>query len=221
MTGGLVLAVGLGLMLGWRRHRAAVARASIPSFYARALRLLPTYTLYPATLKDPVLEGPAWGVLAGIFGAALFVAVVCYILAIFTFRSLPRPDFHVSKLTLLAFLLIGIVFSFIYNPYWASLFFVLPAWIWTLAGHGKTLSRRVLNRALILAAGMIYCAVLWMSISRLGMGWNFVWYQVLALSNGLFTKTAYFLATAVIAIGIRFLAIQVEGHRSQVTSQKT
>jgi protein-glutamine gamma-glutamyltransferase len=49
VTGGLVLAVGLGLMLGWRRHRAAVARASIPSFYARALRLLARRGVVPRT----------------------------------------------------------------------------------------------------------------------------------------------------------------------------
>jgi hypothetical protein len=175
---------------------------------ARALRLLPIYTLYPATLKDPVLENPAWGVLAGIFGAALFVAAVCYVIVKFSFRSLPKPDFHVSKLVLLALLLIGIVLSFFYNPYWASLFFTLPAWIWALAGRGQALSTRILNRVLILAAGIVYCAVLWIYASRLGMSWNFVWYQVLALSNGLFTKTGYFLATAIIAIGIRFLAIQ-------------
>jgi hypothetical protein len=175
---------------------------------ARALRLLPIYALYPATLKDPVLENPAWGVLSGIFGAALFVAAVCYVIAKFSFRGLPKPDFHVSKLVLLAFLLIGIALSFFYNPYWASLFFTLPAWIWALAGRGQTLSTRILTRVLILAAGITYYAVLWIYASRLGMSWNFVWYQVLALSNGLFTKPGYFLATAIIAIGIRSLTIQ-------------
>jgi hypothetical protein len=175
---------------------------------AQALRLIPLYALYPPPLKDPVLENPAWGVLAGIFGIALFVAAVCYVIAKFSFGNLPKPDFHVSKLVLLALLLIGVALSFFYNSYWASLFFVLPAWIWSLARRGPTSGARLLNRALILASGIVYYYVLWIYASRLNMSWNFVWYQVLAFSNGLFTTQAYFLATAVAAIGVRFLAIQ-------------
>jgi hypothetical protein len=175
---------------------------------ARVLRLLPVYTLYPATLKDPVLQTPAWGVLAGIFGTALFAAVVSFIIAKFSFSDLPAPDFHVSKSVLLTLLLIGIVLSFFHNPYWASLFFVLPAWIWAFAGHKKTSGARMLSRILILAAGVVYYAVLWIYASRMDMGRSFVWYQVLALSNGLFSKSGYFLATGIVAIGIRFLAIQ-------------
>ncbi len=181
----------------------------------RTIRFLPVYTLYPATLKDPVLESPAWGVIASIFGTALFAGVICFIIAIFSFRSLPKPDFHVSKLTLLTLLLLGTVFSFLYNPYWASLFFALPAWVWALTGYRQASGRRMLNRILIVAAGIVYYAVLLIYASRLGMGWNFVWYQILALSNGLFAEPAYFLATAIIAIGIRFVAIQSHESRDQ------
>lgn len=180
---------------------------------ARALRLLPTYTLYPATIKDPVLESPAWSVLAGIFGAALFAAIVCYAIAKYSFRDLPKPDFNVSKLVLLALLGIAVALSLAYNAYWASLFLVLPAWIWSLAGHTRSVGMRRMNRGLILAAGIVYYAIWWSVASSLSMGWNFVWYQVLALANGLFTRSAFFLAAAIIAIGIRFLAIQ--SHESE------
>jgi hypothetical protein len=175
---------------------------------ARALRLIPEYTLYPATLKDAVLQNPAWGILAGIFGTALFAAAVCYIIAKFSFRDLPRPDFRISKLVLLTLLLVIVVLSLFHNPYWTSLFFALPAWVWAFAGHSQALGARMWNRILILAAGVVYYAVLWIYASRTGMNWNFVWYQVLALSTGLFAKSAYILATGIIAIGIRFLAIQ-------------
>jgi hypothetical protein len=65
-----------------------------------------------------------------------------------------------------------------------------------------------MNRILIAAAAIPYFGLVWVCSSRLDLGWDFVWYQVLALSTGLFTKAAYFLATGIIAIGIRFLAIQ-------------
>ncbi len=178
------------------------------------LRLLPLYTLYPATPKDPVLENPSWGILAGIFGTALFIAAVCYVIAKFSFQSLPKPDFHVSKIVLLALMLIEVGFALSYNAYWASFFLLLPAWIWAITGRGQKSSSRAMNRVLIIAAGIPYYAALWIFASKLYMHWNFIWYQVLALSSGLFTKAAFFLAAAVIAVGIRFLAVQ--SHESQV-----
>jgi hypothetical protein len=175
---------------------------------ARGLRLLPLYTLYPAALKDPVLENPPWRVLASIFGIALFVALVCCVIIRYSFRGRLVPDFYASKLVLLALLILGVVPALIYNSYWASFFLLLPAWIWAMAGIRRPGAARAANRILIFAAGIPYYAALLFYGSRLEMGWSFAWYQVLALSNGLFTATAYFLATAMIAIGIRFLAIQ-------------
>jgi hypothetical protein len=180
----------------------------------RALRLIPTYTLYPATLKDPVLSTPRWDALAGIAVTALFVAIVLYLIARFSFRNLPKPEFHVSKIILLALLSAGVVLALFYNPYWASLFFVLPAWIWSLAGNGK-LGGHPLERMLIVAAGIPYFALLWIYASKMYLGWNFIWYQTIALSNGFFTGPAYFLATAIIAIGIRFFVIQSQERRTE------
>jgi hypothetical protein len=180
---------------------------------ARALRLLPVYTLYPAAIKDPVLENPAWNVLAGIFGTALLAALVCYLIAKYSFRDLPKPDFHVSKFVLLVLLGIAVALALAYNSYWASLFLVLPAWVWSLIGHTRSSERKLMNRVLILAGGAVYFISMWVFASNLSLGWNFIWYQVLALVNGLFTKSAFFLATAVLAIGIRFLAIQ--SHESE------
>jgi hypothetical protein len=176
---------------------------------ASALRQIPAYTLYPATVKDPVFNTPPWGVLSAIFGTALFVAVVFYVIAKFSFRTLPKPVFEVSKLVLLALMLISIAFAVIYNSYWAVFFLTLPAWIWALVGGKLAGAPRMKNRILIFAAGITFYIALVMDASRWNlMSWNFIWYQVLALSNGLFTQAAYFLATSAIAIGIRFLAIQ-------------
>jgi hypothetical protein len=179
-----------------------------------ALRLIPLYSLYPATAKDPVIQNPPWAVMGGIFGIALFVAIICYAAAKFSFRSLPQPDFHISKLVLLALLLLAAILALAYNSYWASAFFILPAWIWALVGNGRQLSERVKNWLWILAAGIPYFLALWIFASRLGMGWSFAWYQVLALNTGLFTTAGYFLGAAAVALGIRFLAIQ--NHKSRV-----
>ncbi len=181
---------------------------------ARVLRKLPVYSLYPATVRDPVLQTPSWGVLACIFGVALFAAVFFCIIAIYSFQTLPKPNFNISKLVLLALLLIVVGFALAYNSYWATVFLVLPSWIWALAGSKRSLGGRMTNRILIVSAGILYYAALVVFASRLHLSWNFVWYQVLALSNGLFTETAYLLATAIIAIGIRFLAIQ--SHETEV-----
>jgi hypothetical protein len=174
----------------------------------RALRRLPLYSLYPATLKDPVLENPPWGLLWGVFGAALGVAAVCYLVARYSFRSLPRPEFYISKPVLLGLMLIVVGMGLAHNPYWALIFLLLPAWIWAFAGCSQTVRQRLGNWVWILAAGIPYYAALWMYASRLGMSWNFIWYQVLALNTGMFTAAGYFLGAAAIALGIRFLAIQ-------------
>lgn len=179
----------------------------------RLLRLLPVYTLYPAAIKDPVLDSPRWGVLAGILGTALFVAAILYIIARFSFKNLPKPEFYVSKTILLALLVIAVVLSLSYNSYWASFFFTLPAWLWALVGNKRT-GGRALERVLILAAGIPYFAALWIYADKLYLGWNFVWYQTIALSDGLFTRAAYFLACSVIAIGIRFFVIQSQDRKS-------
>jgi hypothetical protein len=175
---------------------------------ARALRLLPLYSLYPAPMKDPVLENPPWGMLGGIFAAVFVIAIICYVIGRYSLRSLPKPEFHVSKLVLLSFTLIMAVLALRHNSYWASAFVVLPAWIWAMVGSGQALSGRTRNGIWILAAGIPYYVVLWMYASRLQMSWNFIWYQMLALSTGMFSAAGFFLGTAAIALGIRFLAIQ-------------
>ncbi len=66
------------------------------------------------------------------------------------------------------------------------------------------------NGIYLLAAAIPYIAALWIYVSRLGMGRNIIWYQVLALSTGMFFTAGFFLWAAAIALGIRFLAIQFQ-----------
>jgi hypothetical protein len=174
----------------------------------RAMRLFPFYSLYPATSKDPVLANPPWNLIGGIFGAVLFIAIVCFVVIRYFLLSWPKPDFHSSKLTLLGLMTFTVALALCYNSYWAATFLLLPAWIWALVGCHRSWGNRIRNIIWILAAGIPYYAVLGMYAARLQLSWNFVWYQVLALNTGLFSGQGYLLGIAIISIGIRLLAIQ-------------
>lgn len=172
------------------------------------LRKLPLYTLYPAVAQDPFIANPPWKLLGGIFGASLFVAIAAYIICKYALQGWPKPVSAVSKAALLYLLFITVALALFYNTFWALIFLTLPAWIWAFVVKAETFDKRIRNSILILAAVIPYFAVLWLFASQRGMGWNFLWYQVLAIATGLFSPTAYFLSAAMITIGIRFLAIQ-------------
>lgn len=175
------------------------------------IRRLPRYSLYPATPKDPVLQHPAWGVVLGILIPAVAVAVGCWFLGRFLNRKLPRADFHVSKSILMVIFFSVIILALIYNSYWATSFLLLPALFWGMVGFSKGAGARAANRIIILAAGGLYVMVSCSYASHLGVGWNLFWYQILALSTGMFSWQAFLLSSATAALGIRFLVIQSQG----------
>jgi hypothetical protein len=181
----------------------------------RALRLIPLYSLYPATVKDPALEHPPWSVIGGIFGIALLVALVCWVLTKYSLLEVSKPDFSVSKTILLCLLLVTVLLAFFHNAYWTVSFLLAPAWIWAMVEGSRGIGTRFRNWILIVATGVPYFVFLWLFASKLGMRWNFIWYQIIALSTGLFTESAFFLWAITIALGIRFLAIQLHQKAGQ------
>jgi hypothetical protein len=174
----------------------------------RGLRMLPRYSLYPATAKDPVLENPNWGIVGGIAALVVGVGVIAWLVVRFVNRNLPRPSFGASKVFLLWLFLAVLILSFQYNPYWAVSFLALPAWIWALSGRGKSPGLQAAGAVAIIAAGVVYYLVTGMYAARLGLGWKIIWYELLALNTGMFSLAAFLLAAAVFALGIRFLVIQ-------------
>jgi len=175
----------------------------------RTLRMLPMYALYPATAKDFLLEDPSWGILGGIFGTAFIIAALCVLFYMFGFRSYPKQVFNISKPVLLCLLLVTAILALLYNSYWAVTFLSLPCWIWGLVGHSRHSNKRIFHWIWILAAGLPCFAVLWLLAPRFGISLNLIWYQILALSTGLFSAPGYFLGAAATAIGIRFMVIQL------------
>lgn len=187
---------------------------------ARGVRLLPTSALYPAPLKDPIIENPQWGLAMGMLALALLVALLSFAVSRYSARDLPKPTFHDSRLALLGLLLINVIVALFYNHYWAVVFLLLPAWMWGLTDRGRSAGRRVGMCLLVLAAGLPYLVILFMYGSGMQLGWNFIWYQLLALGNGMFTRTGFFVATASVALGIRFMAIQMRKQASQVSQEQ-
>jgi hypothetical protein len=178
-----------------------------------SLWLLPRFTLYPPPPEDPVMENPSWKLAAAIFCAGALVAVALYFFGKFLTRKVPRAAFHPAKLFLLALLVVVLVLAFTYNSYWTATFLLLPSLIWGLIGPGATIGARAANRILILAAGVPYAFLLIGAARGMGLGWNMIWFQMLAFSTGLFTLIAYCLATAAVALGVRLLAIQSRAPR--------
>ena len=175
----------------------------------RVLRMLPVYTLYPATAKDPVLDNPSWGVMGGIFGIAAIIAGLCILFYMFPFRSSPGPDFNISKPVLLCLTLITATLALFHNSYWAVTFLTLPCWIWGLAGPGRDWNKRLRHWVWFAVAGLPFFIVPWFLASSIGIDTSLIWYQVLALNTGLFSASGYFLATAAVALGIRFSVVQL------------
>jgi hypothetical protein len=172
------------------------------------MRLLPRYSLYPATPKDPVLENPAVTPLATVLIIFALLAIACYFTARFAGRRPGDTDFFASKIVLMALLLATAVLGLLYNPYWAATFVFLPAWVWSLVEPGQGFGGRLANRLIVLVSGVVYFATTWAWASNLQLGWKILWYELLAIHTGLFRTEAYLLACLAFAVGIRFLAIQ-------------
>ena len=182
------------------------------------LRFIPEYTLYPATPKDPMLDNPSWPVVSGVVFCGIAAAIICYCLVRYIGKHLPRPEYYASKIVLLSIFWVLLVAALRYNSYWAVSFLLLPAWVWAAVGMGQRVEKRLANRFLILAAGIVYYVQVVLLASKIQIGWNIFWYGIMALSTGLFSLIGYMLATAAVALGIRFLAIQ--SHGSGVVASK-
>jgi hypothetical protein len=182
----------------------------------RVLKRLPSYELYPATAKDPILQEPAWGVLAVIAASGFIIGCICAGLYMFAFRKRPRRNFEASKTALLCLMLAVVAAALVYNSYWAVTVLALPCWIWSLVGKSLTWPGRLWHWLWISSAAIPGCLALWRIFSNLSPGSNFLWYLTLSLSNGLFSARGFILGTAAVALGIRFLVIQL--HRGIVAA---
>ena len=178
---------------------------------AAAARLFPLYDLYPAVAHDPLMQNPPWRVLISIAVGVVFASAAAWITARYFLREWTKPDYNNSCVALWCVLSVTLLLAVCYNPAWALVFFSAPAVLWQIRQGGECVKsdpgRRFSDAALIAAAAIPTCLALWWLAAKLGFGWNFFWYQTLALTTGLFSPFAYFMATAVVAAGIRFIVV--------------
>jgi hypothetical protein len=175
--------------------------------FCRLMRLLPRNSFYPGPLKDPMLI-PAWGLVAGLFAAALALGVGLHLLARYSTRGLPR-SFGESKIVLMTLLLVTVILALWHSLYWASSFLTLPALIWSAVGRGNGAAARLAGALAIPAAGAALYALTLVAGSHLGTGIDVLWYAVLGLSNGMLQWQGYFLAAGAIVIGLRLFSLQL------------
>jgi hypothetical protein len=175
--------------------------------FCRLMRLLPINSLYPGPLKDPMLENPAWGVVAGIFGSAAAAGIGLHFLARHLTRGQPH-SFGASKTMLMSALLVVVMLALQYNPYWAVTFLAFPALIWGSVGRWPSAAGRVVGALAIPAAGCVLYAVAVYSGHDLGVGWDILWYAVLGINSGMLQWQGLLLAALAIVLGLRFLSLQ-------------
>ena len=178
---------------------------------AHAARQFPFYDLYPAIAKDTVMQNPPWKVFAIIAAGVLFAAIAIFMIARYFLREWTKPDYRNSCAVLCSVLFVAVFLAVSNNPFWVAAFFTAPCVLWSMLQNGESgkpvFGKSILNISLIAAAAVPACIAFWWLASRLGFGWNFFWYQTLALTTGLFSPFAYFIGTAAIAVGIRFMVI--------------
>ena len=169
---------------------------------------IPVFSGYPPGPKDPMLENPLWAVIAGLGVVLLLAAITCFFGVRFLSRRLPAPGFSTSHLLTSTVLMAVIAVGICYNSYWAVTFLTLPAWIWVLTDRGRSMTHRLLKAALVVGAGLPWFALTAYYSRFMDVGWKMVWYEILALSTGMFSPAAYFLTGIMVAIGLRLVALQ-------------
>jgi hypothetical protein len=182
--------------------------------FFRLLKFLPLSGLYPAPLKDPILESPAWGLMTGILAGALVVGVALHFLVRFLTRGQPR-SLDASRTLLMTFLLIVVVMALLYNSYWAVTFLAFPALVWGVVSQGRGAGGRTAGALAILAAGFMFYVMAVFAAIRLDAGWRILWYATLGLSSGMLQWQGYLLAASAMALGLRFLSLQFGGQATQ------
>jgi hypothetical protein len=219
-SGGTIRAGNIGReILAWLATFLPLLMIYLSILLLRMISLLPSYDLYPATAKDPVLQNPSWGLIAAIIAVAGITGAVCAGVYVYAFRKRHRQNFATSKTALLLLMLLVVLAALVYNSYWAVTVLTLPCWIWGLVGKAFAWPGRLLRWLWILSAGIPGSLALWHFFSGLGSGSNFLWYVALALSSGMFSARGFILGIATAALGIRFLVIQIhDADRSPETS---
>jgi hypothetical protein len=158
------------------------------------------YYAYPATTKDPAMLTPDWlPIILFLLGLGIFFGIGRWLVRRFTAAS-PQPDF--GSIKSLAFLIIGLMGTYvvIVNPF--ALLFFLPLFFWLLI-RGRQGAGRLLDVLFFLLGGlMIYALIYYFGFIILRYGIVFLWYFLNAIAIQMFSFSTVLGGFAVLAAGL-------------------
>lgn len=171
--------------------------------------VLTRYELYPATPKDPFL----YHIPVRIAAPLVAVLVLGY-LAIRMLRPfLPEAPrgFIAAKRIYCVWIYLLVIGALYVDPY-AMWFFVAPlAYGFVLLLRPTSLPRRVLNAALLFAGALPFLAVLYFFGREIFLGWRIVWYLVLQVAYGVWSRLAAVLFLMALSLWVQLFRLSVLG----------
>ncbi len=170
-----------------------------------ALGLLPGYELYPPPPKHPLLYQPQ--VVPMLVPLLVGIALALIVARVWRPPALEAPQRRSGALLALTVLVFFVLWE---NPFTATTFLLLPAWLWVWVAPGS-IARTVLNAGL-LVAGWAVVGVLILVQTTLLFGAHLPWYFLMGTAYGQFTAARWLASLALIAIWTQL--VQVATHRA-------
>jgi hypothetical protein len=192
---------------GWRRALPHYLGLWLPLvagllllYFFVQVGIMVKYYAYPATTKDPAMLTPDWlPIILFLLGLGIFFGIGRWLVRRFTAAS-PQPDF--GSIKSLAFLIIGLMGTYvvIVNPF--ALLFFLPLFFWLLI-RGRQGAGRLLDVLFFLLGGlMIYALIYYFGFIILRYGIVFLWYFLNAIAIQMFSFSTVLGGFAVLAAGL-------------------
>jgi len=165
-----------------------------------ALGLVPGYELYPPPPKHPLLHQPEWLP----FAIPLLAGLLLGLLSRWAWPGrAPGPaERRAGALLVLTALALGVLWE---NPFTATTFLLLPAWLWVWVAPGS--GPRIVLNVILLAAGWAVAAVLIEVQTGLLFGAHLPWYFLLGTAYGQFTPALWLPTLALIALWTQLIQV--------------
>ena len=177
------------------------AVATLVLYGLTEVNVLPRYELYPATPKDPFLYHIPFDVLAVLVGVIIAGSVGWQ--KLHACVGAPPVPFAVKKRILFLWVAIVALVTFFDNPYAMWLFLGAFAYGAGLLLPPRGLGPRILNAALLIAAGVPFVAMLYSFGQEIYLGWRIVWYLVLQTAYGVWSPWAVALFLMAVVLGVQ------------------
>ncbi|HXJ91407.1 MAG TPA: M28 family metallopeptidase [Terriglobia bacterium] len=171
--------------------------------------ILKRYELYPATPKDPFLYTIPLRVAAPLLG----VLLTGYIIVGILWRYVPSsPDrFAPAKRIFCVWMYVIVVGALYLSPYGLWFFLGPLAYAFVMLRIPSSLSRRLVNAALLLVGAAPLIGALYFFGQQTFLGWRILWYLVLQTAYGVWSTAAAVVFLVAIVIWFQIVVMAVLG----------